>query len=124
MDLTVANHYVVNGIVTGTIDTAGITGNPVLSLRFGDDELRDARLSDAVAGLRVIASLAGVPDLFERHLTLFVPVVNTASETVPFVGLAMVTTTRTSIGGPRLVDGPLQRYEIHPVGGIASVMES
>jgi hypothetical protein len=124
MDLMAANHYVVDGIVTGTIDTAGITGNPVLALRFGDDELPDAQFSDVISGLQVTASLPGVPDLFERHLTLLVPVVNTASEAVPFVGIAMLTTTRTSIGGPRLVEGPLQRYEIHPVGGVASIVES
>ena len=124
MGLTPANHYVLDGIVTGTIDTAGITGRPVLSLRFGDEELPDAQLGDVFAGLQVTASLAGVPELFERHLTLLVPAVNTRSEAVPFVGVAMVTTTRTSIGGPRLVEGPLQRYEIHPVGGIASIVES
>jgi len=96
----------------------------VLSLRFGADELANAQLSEVIAGLQVTASLGGVADLLERDLTLLVPVVNTASEAVPFVGVAMVTTTRTSTGGPRLVDGPLQRYEIHPIGGIASIVES
>ena len=124
MDFMAANHYVFTGIVTGTIDTAGVTGKPVLSLRFGADELANAQLSEVIAGLQVTASLGGVADLLERDLTLLVPVVNTASEAVPFVGVAMVTTTRTSIGGPRLVDGPLQRYEIHPIGGIASIVES
>jgi hypothetical protein len=124
MDLMSANHFVVDGIVTGTIDTAGLTGEPVLSLRFGDDKLLDAQLSDSIAGIQVTASLTGVPDLFQRHLTLLVPRVNTACDAVPFAGVAMVTTTRTSIGGPRLVEGPLQRYEIHPVSGIASIVES
>jgi hypothetical protein len=97
---TAANDYVVNCIVTGTIDPAGITGEPLRSLRFGDEELPDPQLSDVIAGLQVTASLAGVADLFERELTLPVPVVNTASEAVPFVGVAMVTTTKTSIGRP------------------------
>jgi len=124
MNLMSANRYVVDGVVTGTIDLAGITGKPVVSLRFGDDGLPDAELHGGLDGLRVTASLAGTPDLFERHLTLLIPKVNTASDAVPFAGVALVTTTRTSIGGPQLVDGPLQRYEIHPVHGTASIAES
>ena len=124
MNLMSANHYVVDGIVTGIIDMAGITGKPVLSLRFADDDLPDAQLHSGIDGLRVSASLSGAPDLFERHLTLLLPAVNTESGPVPFAGVAILTTTRTSIGGPRLVDGPLQRYEIHPVSGTASIAES
>ncbi|MFL6136318.1 MAG: hypothetical protein ACJ74O_00755 [Frankiaceae bacterium] len=43
---------------------------------------------------------------------------------MPYAGFAIVTKVRTSIGGPRLADGAIQSYDLRPVGGIASEIET
>jgi hypothetical protein len=62
-----------------------------------------------------------VDDGYVRYLTLLVPDVNPDENglDVPVSTLAVITDHLTSIGGPRLVKGALQRYEVIELEGVA-----
>lgn len=118
-----ANHYVLSGSgVEGTVDTSSISGKPVVDVRVGDRAVSLPELVDTELGLEVRGVLEIIPDLREVRLNLILPVVNVDGPERSFAGLALVTTVRSSIGGPRLVDGPLQDYEIRPVSGTAAAV--
>ena len=120
-----ANHYVmVDGGIEGTIDTSSLSGRPSVDLRIGGRPLSEPELCDSEHGIEVTALVDQVPDSHTVHLRLVVPRVNVQEEPRPFVGLALLTTARTSIGGPALVDGALHRYEVRPVGGTAEAVDS
>ena len=119
-----ANKYVLTGGgVEGTVDTTSITGEPVVDVRVGDRAVNDPELVGTELGLEVRGTLENIPDLRGVRLTLILPVVNVDGAERTFAGVALITTTRTSIGGPRLVDGPLQSYELLPVSGTASAVQ-
>ena len=122
MNLKAANHYVLDGIISGTVDISGITGAPVVSLRFKGAEVPSAELQDSIAGLQVTAFLSARPNLDSQTLLMSLPVVNVTDTPLPFAGVALVVTARTSVGGPPLVSGVVHSYEIHPVTGAASVV--
>jgi hypothetical protein len=60
------------------------------------------------------------PDAYSRYLSLLVPEVNWdgAEPEVAIQTLAIVTDQLTSIGGPALVEGALQRYEAIELAGV------
>jgi hypothetical protein len=123
MDLIAANHYVLDGAVAGTVDTSSLTGDPVVSLQFNGADLQDPQLRESFAGLEVSALIGARPDLDSQELLVLLPRVNILDEPVVFAGLGVVVTTRTTIGGPKLINGAVHSYEIHPVAGNASVVE-
>lgn len=58
-------------------------------------------------------------------MTAFLPSVGVepgADETVE--GVALIVTSESSIGGPWLVAGPRQRYDVRPLSVAASVIQS
>jgi hypothetical protein len=122
MDLNAANHYVLDGVISGTVDTSSIGGAPAVSLQFRGAEVRDSTLQDSTTGLLVTAPLGARPDLDSQTLMMFLPQVNVTDTAALFAGVALVVTARTSVGGPRLVRGVVHSYEIHPVVGSASVV--
>jgi hypothetical protein len=67
----------------------------------------------------VTVSLEGEPDLYTMTLTLAVPPINLEGKEAPFTTFAVLTTNRTSIGGPDLVNGQIASYEIVPLTGEA-----
>jgi quercetin dioxygenase-like cupin family protein len=132
MNLNAANHYVLEGVISGTIDTSSINGLPAVSLQFKGAGVPDAKLQDSIAGLQVTATLGARPDLDSQTLLMLLPVVNVTDAPVLFAGVALVVNARTSVGGPRLVSsvggprlvsGMVQSYEIYPAMGTASLVE-
>jgi hypothetical protein len=124
MDKKVANHYLVAGSeIEGTIDTSSVSGRPSVDLRINGQSLQDPEFGNTEQGIEVSGLIALVTDTHSVHLRLLVPAINVGTEPVPFAGLAVLTTARSSIGGPALVDGPRQFYEIRPVGGTAEAVE-
>ena len=61
------------------------------------------------------------PDLHVITLSLAVPSANRPDnmKSIPVKTFAVRTTSRTSIGGPELVEGQIQSYEIHALEGNA-----
>ena len=126
MTSTQANHYVVTGDgISGTINTAGINGQPVVELEIDGSPLPDPELRDVELGIQVSGVVSSIADLETVKATILVPHVNVggiADPTSAFAGVALVTTIRTSIGGPRLVAGPLESFSLRPLGGNAQAV--
>ena len=121
MALELANHYVISGKgIDAVIDTAGITGVPVVSLTVAGRSVTDPAVTTTSQGLVVEAVVDEVPDSHSIEIRLTVPEVNVADEPVTFAGFAALTRALTSFGGPRLVAGALHLYELRPVAGTAS----
>ncbi len=125
MGLQPANHYVISGKgIDAVIDTAGITGAPAVSLTVNGRALPEPAVSTSSQGLLVEAVVDEVPDSHRLEIRLTVPEVNVADEPVTFAGVAALTRAQTSFGGPRLVAGALQLYELRPVAGTATTVVS
>lgn len=124
MSLEPANHYDLTGIVSGTVDTAGVGGTPVISIAFDGQPVQEAELEPTPSGLQVAALIDARPDLDTRLLIVLLPDVNVTDAPVPVAAIAAVVTVRTSIGGPQLVEGPIHSYAVHPVSALASVVRA
>jgi hypothetical protein len=65
--------------------------------------------------------LDAAPDAYTEYLTLLIPQVNRVEpqSDVPLQTVAILARHLTSIGGPRLVEGALQTYEVVVLEGVA-----
>lgn len=123
--LSPANHYEFTGdAVSGTVDLAGLTGQPVVSLQFDQWSITEADVDSGELGIVVTARLEYVPDKESVRLHLVLPEANIDDEPVAVEGFAVVITTRTSFAGPGLVEGPLRSYAVRVVAGTASLVAS
>jgi hypothetical protein len=126
MSSIAANHFVIHGAgFEGTVDTSGIAGDPVVFLSVEGDELRGPSLEVTRDGLVVRAVREEVPDDHTVEVVVTFPEVNLEeSRTETCAGFAVLVTQRTSFGGPRLVAGALQDYELRPLAVTASFVRS
>ena len=107
-----------------TYSTSSITGKPLLQYRgrSGSKSFsgQDIRASQTEIGTLVTVTLEQVPDRHSVTLSVVLPAINGAGRSAtPFKTTALLTTHRTSIGGPALVKGPVQTYQTIPVDGQA-----
>jgi hypothetical protein len=128
----IANYFVLGGEGTQiSYATTSLTGLPLLTYQgsfgshsfTGDEILREAT---GIGELATAGPLESIPDLWEITLTLLVPDVNLIggyAET-PIATVAIITTHHTTIGGPALVQGALQTYEVVALQGTASFVQS
>ena len=100
-----------------TFSTTSITGRPQFSYH---DDTRDVSATGdeitverTVLGTSVTVTLETVPDLHTVTATLVLPDLGGLSGPVThFATFLVLTENRTSIGGPALVTGALQRYTV------------
>jgi hypothetical protein len=123
LDFVAASRYLLEGVVAGTVETSSLGGTPRVSLQVYGDEVQRPQLRESVAGLEITGLLGERPDLDSTQLLLLLPRVNVADEPVEFAGVAIVVTALSTIGGPNVVNGVVQSYEIHPVVGRATAVE-
>ena len=120
-----ANHFDVSGAgIDGAIDLTSLAGNALVSLTVDGRALRDPSLETTREGIVVNAIHEEIPDDHTLLVTLTIPQVNPDSGSQTAAGFAVLTTARTSIGGPGLVPGPLQLFELRPLTVTASIVES
>lgn len=124
MNTTPANHYDLVGSIDGIVDTSGLGGEPVVNIRLDGKPLENAELRDGDDGIEVIALVDQVPDLRTVRLRLIIPRVNVGAGATVFAAVGLVTTEFTTIGGPDLVEGPLQLYDVRPVAGTADAVQT
>lgn len=124
-DLNAPNLYELSGDdVTLSYSTTSINGLPRLT--FGDRQFvgEEIRTRATDLGTEVTVTLDEVPDQQTVTLTLLVPVVNLPdSAQADLDTVAVETTTRTSIGGPRLVTGAVQTYGVLALRGTARIVD-
>lgn len=111
-----------------TFSTSSFAGDPLLQFRRGDEihsfrgeEIRAVATEFAV---QVTVTLEVIPDARSLTLTLLLPAVNLPpSLESPVETLAIFTTSLTSIGGPRLVEGQIQSYSTIELTGTAQAVD-
>ena len=109
--------------------STSIVGVPLLTYQankqtrsFRGDEIRAQQTE---LGQTVTVTLEVVPDLHVVTLTLLIPAVNVGKENASHIATqAIRTTSRTSIGGPQMVQGQIQLYEALALEGTAKSVVS
>ena len=126
-----ANHYELEGDYDGshvTYDTTSISGEPLLSYKGGGFDVSarggQIRTQEVEAGTLVSIELKAVPDAETVSLSLLLPRVNLGDGPAEIEAVAIVTTAKTSIGGPGLLTGALDSYEVEKLHGTASQVQS
>jgi len=123
--LQAAQHYAFAGKgLSGVLDLSSISGRPAASLTVDGHEVHDVTITQESVGIVLRGQVSATPDLEVVEIEVTIPHVNVPAESATFAGVALLTTERTSIGGPRLVEGQVQSYELRPVAGQASLAES
>ena len=105
--------------------TTSFTGDPTLSYtqggktqNFRGDQIRT---QETELGFLVTVTIAATPDLSTTTFTLVVPRVNLPQgQPVRIRTQGITTVSKTSIGGPDLVSGQVQTYQVTPLVGTAS----
>lgn len=124
-DFTAANHYEITGAgITGTVDLAGFTGQPVAAIEVDGQSLAEPSVGTDEAGVQVKATVQEVDDGDTVRLQLVLPEVNISDEPVAVAGFAVLLTQRSSIAGPSLVKGPLKLYDLRPIAATASAVRA
>ena len=112
-----------------TYATTSFDGTPTFNAggKFGDLEFRGEEIT--TIDRTPIGSLVTVPvdivfDLYTEDLTLILPAVNLleGNEPTTFSTIAVLTKHLTSIGGPDLIEGALDTYEVVWLTGIAEFL--
>lgn len=103
--------------------TSSITGQPLFTykdskgtLSFKGDMIRTQKTEISTI---VTVTLESVPDLRVTTLTLLLPTINLDGSARKFETIAIRTTSKTTIDGPRLVKGAVQTYEVIDLKGTA-----
>jgi hypothetical protein len=127
-----ANRYELKGHHTEiTYDEAAFDGQAHLTYRvfqgpatrtFSGDQIRTR---ESEIGKLITVTTEAIPDKEETMLTLLLPTVNLVGATEQTVEtLAIITTQLSSIAGPGLVNGAVQRYHVVKLEGIAQFVLS
>jgi hypothetical protein len=103
-----------SGNIKITYSTSSLSGQPLFTykhrrqtLTFHGEEIRQ---SDSEIGRQITVTIEQIPDLQTVTFTLLLPDINLEGTETPFRAVGITTITRTSIGGPDLVKGPIQTY--------------
>jgi hypothetical protein len=125
------NHFVLSGgEMMINYGSTSETGRPVFSYQgphgdrnFEGDEIEVA--DGGSLGQLVTVLVAQRPDADVTRLTLLLPEINLLpDEPTPLTTLAILTTHLTTIAGPALIRGALQKYEAVTVEGTADLVMS
>lgn len=134
-----ANRFVLTGEQTEiTYATTSETGEPTLTYRgpmgpgpVGERPIEsrtivgsDIRTERSSLGRLVTVYLDAMPDAATFDLTLLLPEINLAADgaPTPFATLMILTAHLTTIGGPGLIVGALQEYEVVELEGTAELV--
>ena len=108
--------------------TSSTTGEPQFTYRDHTRDLSfrgdDIAVTSGPLGTLVTVVLERIPDLHTLTATLVLPDINLGDrQVVRFTTVVILTTNLTSFGGPQLVTGPLQTYQVVKLGGVAQHVE-
>ncbi|MGH3915243.1 MAG: hypothetical protein ACRDTC_17825 [Pseudonocardiaceae bacterium] len=108
--------------------TSSITGEPQLTYRDRMHDLSfrgdDISTTASPLGTLVTVVLESIPDSHTFTASLVLPDINLGDrQVIRFKTMVVLTTNLTSIGGPTLVIGPLQTYQVVKLTGVAQHVE-
>lgn len=118
------NSFIITGAgIEITYSTSSIGGLPLLTykdrqrtLTFQGDEIGQL---ESEIGQQVTVIIGQIPDLQTVTFTLVLPTINPDGNESRFRTIGIITTHRTSIGGPNLVKEVLQTYRVKELKGTA-----
>ncbi len=120
-----ANHFAFEGEgVSGVIDTTSFAGEPTGSIAVDGGDPHRIAVTEASWGWTGEALVDEVEDAFTSTITVIVPHVHTETGGETFDGIAILVTHRSSFGGPALIKGVLESYEVRHVSGTAASVAS
>jgi hypothetical protein len=103
-----------SGNIKITYSTTSLNGQPLFTykerrqtLTFHGEQIRQ---SDSEIGRQITVTIEQIPDLRTVTFTLLLPDIHLDATETRFRTVGITTITRTSIGGPDLVKGPIQTY--------------
>ena len=114
--------------VSVSYSTSSIAGVPRFTYRDGShtvdrsgDEIRTLGVEIAGIGTLVTVDIEHVPDLRTVTFTLLLPTINLPqeAEASTFQTVGVLTTHHTTIGGPGLIAGQVQTYQVLSLCGTA-----
>jgi hypothetical protein len=123
------NLYELQGDKLGiTYASSSISGQPQLELRHGRKSLHfsgtEIQTGKTPIGTMVTVTIEDTPDLKKVSFSLLLPDVNLQQSTkVNIKTLGIVTTVKTSIGGPNLAKGAVQTYKVVSLRGTAKAVQ-
>jgi hypothetical protein len=125
---TEPNLYELNGAETQiTYSTSSISGQPLFHYKDARHDVNvsgtEIRTQKSEIGRLITATIEQVPDLQTVTVTLLLPTINLEGTFISFRTKAILTTQRTSIGGPKLVKGALQSYRVLSLRGKARLVD-
>jgi hypothetical protein len=116
-----ARHYTFAGKgLSGVLDLSSISGRPTAFLTVDGHKVNEPTIREENVGIVLRGQVSATPDLESVEIELIIPHVNLPADVHTFAGIAILTTERTSIAGPTLLEGAAQSYELRPVAGQAS----
>ena len=121
------NLFVITGVgIEITYSTSRFGGPPLLTykdrqrtLTFQGEEIRQL---ESEIGQQVTVIIEQIPDLQTVTFHLLLPAINLDEPESRFRTIGIITTHRTSIGGPDLVKGTLQTYRVKGLMGTAQLV--
>jgi hypothetical protein len=127
MSLQRANNYRFedsHGQLRGTASFFADDGSAHGEFALGDLVSSELVTETSALGLLVSAVVRHDHDGDAVRVVAVLPRVNVAdsSEAAPFEGIGMVVTHRSSIGGPSLVNGALELFDVRTVHGAADIV--
>ena len=103
-----------SGNIKITYSTSSFSGQPLFTYKYRRQTLtfqgEGIRRSDSEIGRQITVTIEQIPDFQTVTFTLLLPDINLEGTETPFRTVGITTITRTSIGGPDLVKGPIQTY--------------
>jgi hypothetical protein len=126
---TAPNLYELNGDnLQVTYSTTSIAGQPIFTFQQGRKTLSfkksEIKITKTPIGTLVSVLIEAIPDLKTVTFALVLPDVNLQQSTkVNIKTVGILTTSKTSIGGPNLVKGAVQAYKAVALSGTAKAVE-
>ena len=126
---TTPNLYELQGDkVQITYSSSSISGQPKFEFRQGRKPLQfsgtEIQTEKTLIGTLVTITIEETPDLKRVTFSLLLPDFNLQqSGKVNIKTIGIVTTTKTSIGGPKLIKGALQTYKVVNLSGSSKAVQ-
>jgi hypothetical protein len=120
-----ANHYEITGQgISATLDTTSIDGSFLAQVTVDDQVVSPLTIDKDSQGFHLAGDVFAIADGPNLNIEIVIPEINIDVNSISAAGFAVLTVTGNSIGGPRLVLGPLQHFDIRPLVVTAQLVQS
>jgi hypothetical protein len=120
-----ADHYEATGQgIRAILDTTSINGKPSASVTVDGRSISPLSIDQDAQGFHLVGNEFAIADGDGLNVEIVIPEINIDVNPITAPGFAVLTVTGNSIGGPRLVLGALQQFDIRPLVVSAQLVNS